>query len=105
MQPDRYTIKAQEALQAAQQLAQERSHQQLDVEHLTLALLRQQDSVVPQLLQRLGANTAQLATDLESELGRRATVQGASQVYPSSEFQAVLSAAEAEAKKLHDEFI
>src|SRR5262245_45492938 len=105
MQPDRFTIKAQEAVQAAQQLAQERSHQQLDAEHLALALMQQEDSLIPQLLQRLGVHLQPIVSDVESELGRRATVQGASQVYPTSEFQAVLTAAEAEAKKLHDDFI
>ena len=58
MQPDRLTIKAQEALQNAQQLAQERSHQQLDAEHLALALIQQEDSLIPQLLQRIGAPAA-----------------------------------------------
>jgi ATP-dependent Clp protease ATP-binding subunit ClpB len=105
MQPDRLTIKAQEALQAAQQLAQERSHQQLDAEHLALALIGQEDSLIPQLLQRVGATTARISADLEAELTRRATVQGATQVYPTTEFQAVLSAAEAEARKLHDDFV
>jgi len=97
MQPDRFTIKAQEAVQAAQQLAQERSHQQLDAEHLATALIRQEDSLIPQLLQRLGVPLQPLTTDLEEELGRRAKVQGSAQVYPTSEFQAVLAGAEAEA--------
>ncbi|HKX60390.1 MAG TPA: Clp protease N-terminal domain-containing protein, partial [Verrucomicrobiae bacterium] len=105
MQPDRFTIKAQEAVQAAQQLAQERSHQQLDAEHLAMALIRQEDSLIPQLLQRLGVPLQPLTTDLEAELGRRAKVHGSAQVYPTSEFQAVLAGAEAEARKLHDEFV
>src|SRR6187401_60473 len=105
MQPDRFTIKAQEAVQAAQQLAQERSHQQLDAEHLATALIRQEDSLIPQLLQRLGVPLQPLTTDLEEELGRRAKVQGSAQVYPTSEFQAVLAGAEAEARKLHDDFV
>src|SRR5262245_30279312 len=105
MQPDRFTIKAQEALQSAQQLAQDRSHQQLDVEHLALALVQQADSLIPQLLQRLGVPAAQISADLEAELERRATVQGASQVYPTSEFQGALTAAEAEARKLRDDFV
>jgi ATP-dependent Clp protease ATP-binding subunit ClpB len=105
MQPERFTIKAQEALQAAQQLAQERSHQQLDTEHLALALIRQEDSLIPQLLQRLGAPIQPLASELEAELSQRAKVQGATQVYPTSEFQTVLAGAETEARKLHDEFV
>ncbi len=105
MQPERLTIKAQEAIQAAQQLAQERSHQQVDVEHLALALIEQEESLIPQLLQRIGVPAGSIAADLEAELGRRAKVQGATQTYPSAEFQAALAAAEAEAKKLRDDFV
>jgi ATP-dependent Clp protease ATP-binding subunit ClpB len=105
MQADRFTIKAQEALQAAQQLAQERSHQQIDAEHLALALIQQEESLIPQLLQRLGVGVPQLAADVSSELERRPKVQGATQLYPTQEFQNALSAAEVEAKKLHDEYV
>src|SRR5262245_57000045 len=105
MQMDRFTIKAQEALQAAQQLAQERSHQQLDAEHLALALIGQQDSLIPQLLQRLGAPVPQMTAEIGAELDRHAKVQGATQVYPTQELQAALAAAESEAKKLHDEYV
>jgi len=105
MQPDRLTIKAQEALQAAQQVAQERSHQQLDAEHLALALVQQADSLIPQLLQRLGVALPQFTSEIIAELDRRAKVQGATQVYPTQEFQAALTAAESEAKKLHDDYV
>jgi ATP-dependent Clp protease ATP-binding subunit ClpB len=102
---DKWTIKAQEALQAAQNLAQERSHQQLDGEHLALALAEQEDGFVPQLLQKLGVKAGGFTADLDSELNRRAKVQGASQVYPSQDFQNVLNAAPKEAKALKDDFV
>ena len=93
MQMDRLTIKAQEALQAAQQAAQERSHQQLDSEHLALALVQQPDSLIPQLLQRLGVALPQFTAEVAAELDRRAKVQGATQVYPTQELQNTLAAA------------
>ena len=102
---DKWTIKAQEALQAAQNLAQERSHQQLDGEHLALALAEQEDGFVPQLLQKLGVKAGSFTADLDAELNRRAKVQGASQVYPSQDFQNVLNAAPKEAKSLKDDFV
>ena len=105
MNLDKLTIKAQEALATAQQLAQERSHQQLDAEHLALALARQEESVVPQVLQKLGVVRARYEGDLEAELGRRAKVQGGGQIYPTQEFQAVLTGSLEEARRLKDEYV
>ena len=105
MQLEKLTIKAQEAIQAAQETAQSRSHQQLDGEHLALALAEQDDGFVLQLLQKLGVSIGSFTADLDAELGRRAKVQGASQVYPSQDFQNSLNAATGEAKKLKDEFV
>jgi len=102
---DQWTIKAQEALQAAQTQAQERSHQQLDGEHLALALAEQEDGFVLQLLQKLGVKAGSFTADLDAELNRRAKVLGASQVYPSQDFQNVLNAAPKEAKTLKDDFV
>ncbi len=102
---DQWTIKAQEALQAAQNQAQERSHQQLDGEHLALALAEQEDGFVPQLLQKLGVKAGSFTADLDAELSRRAKVQGASQIYPSQDFQNVLNTAPKEAKTLKDDFV
>ncbi len=105
MNLEKFTIKAQEAIGAAQQLAQERSHQQLDAEHLALALIGQTDSLVPQLLAKLGVPEGQIAKDLGTELARRAKVEGGGQVYPTQEFQSALQAAAAEAKKLKDDYV
>ena len=54
MQLDQLTLKAQAALQQAQQLAHRYSHQEMNGEHLLLALVDQQDSLIPELLQKLG---------------------------------------------------
>jgi ATP-dependent Clp protease ATP-binding subunit ClpB len=105
MQMDRLTIKAQEALQTAQNLARERSHQELDCEHLLLALVQQPDSLVPELLEKLGVPAAKLTEDLTQELARRHKVQGASDVYAGQALKQALESAEAEARKLKDDYI
>ncbi|MCW5556744.1 MAG: ATP-dependent chaperone ClpB [Verrucomicrobiae bacterium] len=102
---DKWTLKAQEALAAAQQIAQEQNHQQLDGEHLLLALIQQKDSLTPQVLQKLGIALPQLESALESELGRRARVSGGGQSYPSQDLQQVLAAAVQEAGRLKDDFV
>jgi ATP-dependent Clp protease ATP-binding subunit ClpB len=101
---DRLTIKAQEALQTAQNFARERSHQELDCEHLLLALVQQPDSLVPELLEKLGVPAAKLSEDLNQELARRHQVQGASDVYAGQALKKALEAAEAEARKLKDDY-
>lgn len=83
MQTDRSTIKAQEALQAAQELAQSRSHQQLDGEHVALA--QQQDGFAPQLLLELGVKLHAFTAGLKDELGRRVKVQGSAQTFSSQD--------------------
>src|SRR2546427_11555053 len=65
---DRLTIKAQEALAEAQKLAEKAGHQQLDAEHLALALVRQRDWLTQSLLNKLGANPAVHAREPEPGL-------------------------------------
>jgi ATP-dependent Clp protease ATP-binding subunit ClpB len=65
MRTEKLTVKAQEALQQAQALARKRDHQAIDLEHLLLALLQQEDGVARPLLERIGANARQV----ESRLG------------------------------------
>ncbi|MEI7732522.1 MAG: ATP-dependent chaperone ClpB [Verrucomicrobiota bacterium] len=107
MQMERFTIKAQEALAAARQLAQERSHQAIDGEHLLLALLGQADSLVPQLLGKLGVALPRLQAGIEQELARRVKVTGtsSSDLFLSPELKQALDTAETHARKLKDEFI
>jgi ATP-dependent Clp protease ATP-binding subunit ClpB len=107
MQPDKFTMKTQAALQDAQAIAHEYSHQEVDGEHVFSALLRQDESLVPPLLQKLGVNLPQLNTDLARELGRRVKVQGTSSrdVFWSNHFKRALDAAEKEAGKLKDEYL
>src|SRR5215469_8891743 len=107
MQMDRLTIKSQEALQEAQRIAQGYSHQEIDGEHLLLAMLGQTDSLIPDLLQKVGVAPAKLKPELEAELGRRHKVQGISStdLFLSANMKKVLDAAQAEAKALKDDYI
>src|SRR3974390_95562 len=99
MQMDRLTIKSQEALQEAQRIAQGYSHQEIDGEHLMLALIGQTDSLIPNLLDKLGIPAASLRPDLERELARRHKVQGttSTDVFLSSSLKKALDSAQSEA--------
>ena len=94
MQLDKLTLKSQEALQEAQRIAHGYSHQEVDCEHLLLALLGQNESLVPELLQKIGTPPAKLQPDLEKELARRHKVQGtsSSDVYLSPNLKKALDA-------------
>src|SRR6188474_1858832 len=107
MQMERLTIKAQEALQGAQTIAQRFSHQQIDGEHLMLALLDQSDGLIQPLFQRLGAAPAAISKDLEAELERRAKVTGATtaDTFLSTDLKKALDAAQSEAGKLKDDYV
>src|SRR5258707_15694267 len=104
---DKLTHKSQEALQEAQRIAQGFSHQEVDGEHLLLAMAGQTDSLIPDLLQKVGVPIAKLRTDLEAELGRRHKVQGASStdLFLSTNLKKTLDAAQAEANKLKDDYV
>ncbi len=105
MSLEKLTLKAQEALASAQQLAVERDHQQWDGEHLLLALLGQSDGLIGPLFQRLGVAIPAFVSELETELGRRAKVAGGGTPYPANDLQNVLQQASQEAKKLKDEYV
>ncbi len=105
MQLEKLTIKSQEALQEAQRIAQGFSHQQIDGEHLMIALIGQTDSLIPDLLEKIGVPTEQLKPDLERELARRHTVQGTGEVFMSPVLKKALDSAQAEAEKLKDDYI
>ena len=77
MRLDKLTTKSQEALEAAQELAHQHTQQEVDGEHLALALTQQQDGIIPTLLKRIEVDLAKLQADLEGELAQRAKVQGA----------------------------
>jgi ATP-dependent Clp protease ATP-binding subunit ClpB len=106
MQLDRLTIKAQEALHHATRLAERYRHPEVAPEHLLLALLEQEDGIVPPLLQRLGIPAAAVRQELEAALTARPAVEGATaERYLSKELRAALDAAFELAGKMHDEFV
>jgi ATP-dependent Clp protease ATP-binding subunit ClpB len=105
MQLDKLTLKSQEALQDAQRIAREHSHQEMDGEHLLLALLGQGESLVPELLQKIGVPPAKLQPDLEKELARRHKIQGGNDPYAGRDLQKALDAAQSEANKLKDDYV
>jgi ATP-dependent Clp protease ATP-binding subunit ClpB len=107
MQLDRFTIKSQEAVQEAQRIAREHSHQEVDGEHLLLAMIGQADSLIPDLLEKISVLPSKLKPELEHELARRHKVQGISStdLFLSAQLKKVLDAAQTEAGKLKDEYI
>ena len=105
MQLDKLTQKSSEALQDAQRLAREHSHQELDGEHLLLALIGQAESLVPELLQKIGVPPNRLQGDLEKELARRYKVQGGAEPYAGKDLSKALEAAQTEATKLQDDYV
>ncbi|MFP3896934.1 MAG: ATP-dependent chaperone ClpB [Anaerolineales bacterium] len=105
MDLNRFTQKAQQAIYSGQQMAKEQRHPQIKVAHLLLALLRQEDGVVPQILRKLDVASGDIASAVEEELGHLPKTSGPAQVYVSSDLQAVLDAAGDEAERMRDEYI
>ncbi len=100
---ERFTVKAQEAIQEAQSLAQQRRHQALDPLHLLAALLQDEQGIARSLLQRIGVDLRRLRTMLDAELERLPRVEGAELVLAQPTVQ-VLETAQAEAQKMRDEY-
>src|SRR4051795_2046213 len=106
MNADRFTIKSQEAIQAATQLAAARRNPQVNSNHLLLALLEQQDALVLPILNHLKVDVAGVRRHANEAVDMLPTVSGdsAEPAY-DSEFISVLKRAESEAKKLGDQYI
>src|SRR3990172_4415392 len=106
MNINRFTEKAQEAIYAAQQLAENSNHSQVEVEHLLLALLEQPEGLVPQVVQKLGVEPERVRQRLEQEVSRLPKVYGApGQVYMSPSLKAAFDRAIQEAGRLKDEYV
>jgi ATP-dependent Clp protease ATP-binding subunit ClpB len=102
---DKFTLKAQEAVQSAQDIAARHDHQQIEPLHLLGALVAQQDGVVPPLLARLGVRPDTLAGEIETRLGRIPKVTGAVQQQMSPAANKVLEGAFVEAEQFKDEYV
>ncbi len=105
MRLDRFTIKSQEALNAAQVIAEKYQHQQVDAEHLLLALLEQEGGIAAPLLQRVGANVSLIKGQLEEALKKFPNVSGAEGVYLAPRLKKILDKAFEEAQRLKDDFV
>src|SRR5690349_11577917 len=109
MDLNRLTQKSQEALAAAQQIAIQHGHTEVDGEHLLLALLDQPDGLVTRLITAMGADAPALRKDVEAELARKprttrpATQPG--QVSVTQRLARVLDAAQREARRMKDEYV
>src|SRR5436309_10878694 len=106
MDLNRLTLKSQEAISAAQATAVRYGHVEIDGEHLLLALLEQEDGLLPRLLTRMDVSVASLKSALEQALERRPRVSGPGvepgKIYVTQRLQKLFVQAEDEAKRLKD---
>ena len=105
MQLERFTLKAQEALAAAQKLAMERGHAQVELEHLAVTLLDQDGGLTVPIFERIGASHAAIRTELAQRLEHFGTVHGDTQVGFARDTQAALGAAEGAADTMKDAYV
>src|SRR5690242_6331599 len=102
---EKMTVKAQEAVQSAQEVAAQHENQQIEPVHLLAALVAQTDGVVPPLLARLGIYSETLSQEMEREMARLPKVQGFAQQHMGRPLNDVLEQAFKEADSFKDEFV
>jgi ATP-dependent Clp protease ATP-binding subunit ClpC len=109
MRLDRFTEKAQEAFQEAQEIMQDQHHTQLDVEHIFLAMLRQKEGLTSRALSRLNVEWREVSQRVERELEKSPKVYGhygyGNQVYVTPRTQRLVKRAEEEANRLNDQYV
>ncbi len=109
MDINRFTEKVQSALQAAQSFATRESHQQLDVEHLMMALLEQPEGLAPAILLKTGIALDRVAERIDAEIRKMPKVSStsgaANQIYITGRLNTLIAKAEEEARKLKDDFV
>jgi len=108
MQFNRFTIKAQDALRVANEIAMENHHQQIDAAHLLLALLSQEDGMAPLILEKINVSLEALESDILSEIKKNPASIGNlpfGQVYLTQSLGKILEQAAVEAQQMHDDFI
>jgi ATP-dependent Clp protease ATP-binding subunit ClpB len=106
MNYDKFTIKAQEALNEAAGIAQKNDHSQIESEHLLLALLRQENGIVAPIVERIGGDVTGLSADVEALVKQAPKIYGeAAQVFFSPALSKIIAKAEVEASALKDEYV
>jgi len=101
----KFTEKAQRALVAAQELAVRQSHQAVEVEHLLLALLTQEEGLIPRLAEKAGVNPKLLQGRLEENISKLPAVSGTGTTYLSQRLNQLLVRAQDEARRLKDDYV
>ena len=104
MRLDKFTLRAQEAIQSAIELAERNQHQQVEPEHLLVAMLEQEEGIVRPLIGKLGANVAVILNDTQAAVARFPRVQGGQQ-YFSPRLSQIFTESQKQADKFQDEFI
>ena len=103
---DKLTLKAQEAMQAAQQIALQYNHQQIDAEHLLLAMLNDTEGITISMLKKLGVDPGLLSSQLTEKVAKIAKVYGqVSNLYMSQRLNKILENAFQEATKFKDDYV
>ena len=109
MDINKLTQKSQEALQEAQKMAIEFGHNEVDVDHLLISLLRQSGGLIPKLVASAGANTEALINRLETGLGKKPRTSGSgydpTKIFLSGRLSRLFVSAEKEAQRLKDEYV
>jgi len=107
MRFDKFTVKSQEAVAEAQSIAQKRNHQQIEPEHLLMALIEQSDGLVGPILKKIGIGPAGVKGKIELALDKLPKVYGEAggQVYLSQALNRIFIKAQEEADKLKDEYV
>ena len=106
MRPGKMTVKTQEALQAAEQLAEKRNHQELTPEHVLSALLTQEQGLVGALLRKVGVDPEVVARETQRALDEQTQVRGAAaEVYAGRRLKDLLADAEKRSQEFKDEYI
>ena len=105
MNYDQFTLKAQDAIQQANSIAQQEDHSEIGTEHLLLALLEQEDGVIPPLVERIGLKVSTLIQQVEDLLATYPRITGNAQVSFSPELSKILAKAEIEVTSLKDEYL
>ncbi|MBO1222920.1 MAG: ATP-dependent chaperone ClpB [Candidatus Scalindua sediminis] len=105
MRLDKFTIKSQEVIQEAQQLAATKGHQQIDPLHLLVCLLKQQQGVVVPIIKKLGANSDEILDKTLSAIESLPQVSGAQGQYIGNELNDIFNKALVEADRIKDEYV
>ena len=105
MNINKYTEKAQEVVLAAQQLAEQMSHAQVEPEHVLVALVEQRGGIVPEVLRKMSADPAQIARDARELLTKMPSAYGGAQPGLAPRLKLVTDLAQAEADRLKDEYV